>query len=103
MAQQALFDGPASERPRRRAKTSAASQQRDKKATDPLELCVAQLSTTSDALDRARLASRIRDIATELVASSIRDASRAGTTWREIGTALDVPFQTLHRRYGEKY
>jgi hypothetical protein len=102
MAQQALFDGPASERPRR-AKTSAVSQPRDKKATDPLELCVAQLSTTSDALDRARLASRIRDIATELVASSIRDASRTGKTWREIGAALDVPFQTLHRRYGEKY
>ena len=37
---------------------------------------------------------------THLIAWAIVEA---GKTWREIGAALDIPFQTLHRRYGEKY
>jgi len=34
------------------------------------------------------------------VADCIRDANRAGLTWREIGAQLGVPFQTIYRRYG---
>ena len=62
---------------------------------------MAELARAADVLDRARRAAQMRDLAEGLVASSVRDASRAGTSWRAIGMALDLPFQTVHRRYRE--
>lgn len=58
----------------------------------------AQRST--DPLDRARFAAEARDLAEQIVEATIREVNAAGVTWREIGAPLDVPFQTLHRRYG---
>ena len=106
MAQQELFNAASDEvaSPRRKTTTRATpSRKRETPPDDPLASTVRQLADTCDALERARIAARVRDLADQLVASSIRDASRTGRTWREIGTALDVPFQTLHRRYGDRY
>jgi len=106
MAQQALFDGgvePAATSRRRTTTRPAACRHHTGEAVHPIEVTAARLVAASDPLDRARLGAELRDLAADAVASSIRDASKAGKTWREIGAALDVPFQTLHRRYGEKY
>ena len=105
-AQQALFEATSGTVPssRRKTKTRATpSRMRDAPAEDPLSVAVAQLALTGDALERARIAVRVRYLAEQLVSFSIRDASRAGRTWRDIGAALDIPFQTLHRRYGDRY
>ena len=105
-SQQALLEATSAavSNSRRKTKTRAVpSRMRDAPAEDPLSVAVAQIALTSDALERARIAVRVRDLADQLVESSIRDASRSGRTWRDIGSALDIPFQTLHRRYGDKY
>ena len=73
---------------------------RDKRKLSRLALLADRLSKTEHAVERARLAAEIRDLADALVASSIRDANETGLTWREIGAELGVPFQTLYRRYG---
>jgi len=59
-----------------------------------------QLQQADTPLDRARVATEIRDKAEGLVAEEVRGANRGGLTWREIGAELGVPFQTLYRRYG---
>ena len=59
-----------------------------------------RVASTDDPVVRARLASQLRDLAEEVNAASIRRASRDGVTWRQLGTALGVPFQSLYRRYG---
>jgi hypothetical protein len=62
---------------------------------------VDRLASKNDPVDRAAVAAEIRDVAEGLVSSSIQDANREGMTWRQIGAELDIPFQTLYRRYGE--
>jgi hypothetical protein len=107
MAQQALFDGDAEPAAvvRRRAtrRATAAVKPRVEVERNPIEDAAAQFVAANDPLERARLAAQLRDLAADAVASNIRDASNRGKTWREIGAALEIPFQTLHRRYGEKY
>ncbi|MGH3372524.1 MAG: hypothetical protein ACRDPR_21265 [Nocardioidaceae bacterium] len=72
----------------------------DKRRTRRLSQIADRLIQAEDPLDRAKLATQARDVAEALVEESILDANRAGVTWREIGAGLDVPFQTLYRRYG---
>ena len=107
MAQQALFDGgvvpEAVERRRTSQRPGATPAPHARTVGDPIEVAASQVVGELDPLARARAAIALRDLAAEVFASSIRDASEAGKTWREIGAALDMPFQTLHRRYGEKY
>src|SRR5262245_20938130 len=101
MAQQALFDGQvapaATPRPLTARRPTPAGDARKGETRDPIEIAAARLATVDDPLERARLAGQLRDLAAAAFASSIRDASANGRTWREIGAALDVPFQTLHR------
>src|SRR5437764_554862 len=66
-----------------------------------LATLVRRLEHADDPVSRARLGVEIRDLAEEMVASSIRDANEQGITWRSMGADLGVPFQTLYRRYGE--
>lgn len=96
-AQAALFDvvGPADE-----TAAGMASAIRDNPAVDRMVLLVQRLRRAGTLLERARLASEVREVAEELVGVAIRDANYAGATWRQIGVELGVPFQTLFRRYG---
>ena len=55
---------------------------------------------TADPIERARAAADVRNLAEVIVAASIRQANDAGSTWRELGDRLAVPFPTLYRRYG---
>src|SRR4051794_18910802 len=59
-----------------------------------------RLQQASDPLDRAKLATQVRDLRKALVGEPVVATTRAGTSWRELGTALDSPFQPLSRRYG---
>ena len=63
----------------------------DKRAIRRLANLAQRLQAAEQPLERAKLATEIRDLADGLIASSIRDANRAGTTWREIGSELGVP------------
>jgi hypothetical protein len=107
MAQQALFEGGATpdavQRRRVRSRPTPAPGHHTEASSDPIVVAAEQLVAARDPLERARLAAQLRDLAADAVASGIRDASNTGKTWREIGAALNIPFQTLHRRYGEKY
>jgi len=74
----------------------------DKRSLRRLGTLAAKIESTTDPTKRAALASELRDIADRLVADSITQANRVGLTWRQIGTELGVPFQTLYRRYGTR-
>lgn len=54
-----------------------------------------------DALDRLRAAAGAYGRAGQKLESAIFAARRAGHSWRAIGEAAELPFQTLARRYGE--
>lgn len=73
---------------------------RDRPEISRLEACLRRLGRTDTSLEQARLATEVRDLADRVVGDSIREAKRAGETWRQIGADLGVPFQTLFRRYG---
>lgn len=73
----------------------------DKRRVRRLSTIADTLQGATDPIDRARLATEARDVAEALVEATILDANRAGITWRELGTRLGVPFQTLYRRYGQ--
>jgi DNA invertase Pin-like site-specific DNA recombinase len=72
----------------------------DKRSRRRLATIAAKLAATDEPVTRARLATEVRDLAETIVASSIREARDGGATWREVGSNLGVPFQTLYRRYG---
>jgi hypothetical protein len=72
----------------------------DKRRVRRLSTVADRLQRAKHPLDRAKLATEARDLAEALVEESILEANKAGVTWREIGAGLDVPFQTLYRRYG---
>jgi len=76
---------------------------RDKRRVVRLGKLAGKLARTTDLLDQARLALEIRDLAEAVVVDCVREANDAGRTWRQIGTNLGVPFQTLFRRYGKPY
>lgn len=73
---------------------------RDEQPVVQLRRLCDQLQQAVTQLERARVATEIRDKAEGLVAEEVRGANRGGLTWREIGAELGVPFQTLYRRYG---
>lgn len=74
---------------------------RDTKTQRRLAALAKRIQQVTDPIDQARCAAELRDLAEALVATSVREANRAGLTWREIGAELGIPFQTLNRRYGE--
>ncbi len=74
---------------------------RDNRRARRLSTLAERIQRADEPIEVARLAGQLRDLAEQLVASSIRDANRAGAAWRDIGAALDIPFQTLYRRYGK--
>lgn len=80
--------------------TDMVSTMRDKKEIRRLDTLLRRLRSATTSLDQARVAAEISDVADALVANSIREANRAGQTWRQIGANLGIPFQTLYRRYG---
>jgi hypothetical protein len=94
--QASLFD----QEVRLESETVSLSLMRDKRTEQRAVRLANKLSTTTDPIRRARIATELRDIAGTIVATSIRDASRDGLTWRQIAADLGVPFQTLYRRYG---
>jgi len=73
---------------------------RDSKSIKRLASLADRLQGAVEPVERAVVAAQIRDLAEDVLSSSIRDANEAGATWRELGSALSVPFQTLYRRYG---
>ena len=83
--------------------TPGLSPVRDKRRVVRLGKLAGKLARTTDLLDQARLALEIRDLAEAVVVDCVREANDAGRTWRQIGTNLGVPFQTLFRRYGKPY
>ena len=80
--------------------TSGVSQTTDERRREALSALANKLQRATDPVDRAKLATEVRDLAEALVEESILDANRAGVTWRELGSGLGIPFQTLYRRYG---
>jgi hypothetical protein len=104
MSQQALFELVAESATQHcpEAETDASlSHMRDTKPQRRLATLAKRIQQVTDPIDRARCAAELRDLAEALVATSVREANRAGLTWREIGAELGIPFQTLNRRYGE--
>ena len=79
---------------------TSLSPMRDKRATRRMARLAAAIDAAEAPLDRVKLAMELRDLAEAFVHSGIRVANDGGATWREIGTELGVPFQTLYRRYG---
>ena len=69
-------------------------------AAGPRVSLTERLRSAAEPIERARVAAQIRDLAEEIIEASVRQANRDGVTWREIGAGLDIPFQTLFRRYG---
>lgn len=80
---------------------ATVSPMRDNRRARRLSTLAERIQRADEPIEVARLAGQLRDLAEQLVASSIRDANRAGAAWRDIGAALDIPFQTLYRRYGK--
>lgn len=87
-------------RPADETTVDTVSAVRDRLEIRSLEALLRGLRHAGTPLERARLATEIRDLADRVVGDSIREANRAGGTWRQIGAELGVPFQTLFRRYG---
>ena len=100
--QQSLF-GSETQHPNDRLENETShivSHMPDKRPSRKMRRLVDHLEAIDDPVQRARLAGEIRELADRLFASSVIEANRSGHTWREIGAALGIPFQTLYRRYG---
>jgi hypothetical protein len=76
------------------------SQVRDRRRITRLNKLAGELARATGPLDQARLAVEIRDLAESIVSHSVHEANASGSTWREIGAQIGVPFQTAFRRYG---
>ena len=50
-------------------------------------------------LQRVRRTSRLATPAQERFAVAVQSARGGGCSWREIGSAAGIPYQTLHRRF----
>jgi hypothetical protein len=53
-----------------------------------------------DPLVRARLVAELERLTRSALERAIVGAHRSGYSWRTIGAHLEIPYQTLHRRYG---
>ena len=53
-----------------------------------------------NALDAVVIAIATVDRATMALTSVVRNAHQAGFSWRAIGAATGIPWQTIYRRYG---
>jgi hypothetical protein len=76
------------------------SRMADNRHARRLATLIDRLQRTNDPLERAKLATRAREVTEQLLEATILDANQAGLTWRDIGAGVGVPFQTLFRRYG---
>ena len=66
-----------------------------------VERLTKEANRENDDVARAAFLLQLAEAAEAGAARAIRHANRTGQSWREIGTRLGVPYQTLHRRYGE--
>ena len=73
----------------------------DRRAVRRLVALVGRLSEERDPLKQANLLTQLAEIAHQALGEAIVDANGAGHTWRAIGAHLNVPHQTLYRRYGK--
>lgn len=94
--QQALFDLTA----RLGAETPMLSQIQDKQIR-PLVALAKRAEVCSDDLRRATMLIELAALTEAATARAIRRANASGTTWREIGSRLGLPYQSLHRIYRE--
>ena len=52
-----------------------------------------------NAVERARLLVQLSSVADASLEAAIAEARHTGIPWRQLAARLDVPYQTLHRRY----
>lgn len=75
----------------------------DRKVVTPsarrLTSIASQVMRSRDAAERARLLVVLGSAVAAELESAIADAREAGFSWRQLAARLDVPYQTLHRRY----
>jgi hypothetical protein len=80
-------------------------------APEPLQLfgtnfrCAPRADASGDmpaSLQTVRRAGRLVLQAQERFLNAVLTARRDGCTWRQIGTAAGVPYQSLHRRFAEQ-
>ena len=65
-----------------------------------LKTVVSRVGRCSDPVDRIRSALELKAAVDSLVAHAVLEARSSGSSWRQLGADLGVPFQTLFRRYG---
>lgn len=82
--------------PRRHRQASAAGDE----LTLRLGELVSRLDLRPGPRERIELAGEIRGIAELIVADVVQGARQNGSTWRQLGQDLAIPFQTLFRRFG---
>lgn len=75
---------------------------RDKRLFDRLHRLAAKARAARSPLEQAKVAAKLRDAADKVFVRCLLEANRNGIAWREIGAAVGVPYQTLHRRYGRR-
>jgi hypothetical protein len=80
--------------------TPAVSSKRDGGHPRDLVIVAERLQDVTEPVERVKLAVEARAMADVVIEDAILETIRSGVTWRQLGAALDVPFQTLHRRYG---
>jgi hypothetical protein len=80
-------------------------------APEPLQLfganfeCAPQADASGHmpaSLQTVRRAARLVLQAQDRFLNAVLTARRDGCTWRQIGTAMGVPYQSLHRRFAEQ-
>jgi hypothetical protein len=58
------------------------------------------LEATHEADERLGIVSELQDLVALALTHGVLEAHRAGHSWRSLGVLLEVPWQTLYRRYG---
>lgn len=91
IGQPTLFNVPSSER-------RMLSQIRDNR-TSRLVTLARRIEACTDDLKRATMLIELATLTAEATARAVRRANAAGMTWREIGSRVGLPYQTLYRRY----
>ncbi len=78
---------------------TAAPTQPAEGAARELVRIVRRLDRARDPVTRGATLVAVMSIAGTALGTSVREARTAGLSWRELGTAIGIPYQTLHRRY----
>jgi hypothetical protein len=67
-----------------------------------LATLAAAISKAEPGIPTARLLMQLAAVVEEAIAVSIADAYAEHQSWRTLSSMLDVPFQTLHRRFKQR-